>query len=181
MIQSMTAFARESAAVEQAILTVELRTVNHRYLDLSFKLPEQLRALEPNLREAASAALGRGKVECMMRVQSQDSEDTALHVDADKLEALLAAAAKVQSRLDQAAPIDPLQVLQFPGITRGPQTSDENLQAEALKLFKQALKTLTDNRKREGDKLADMVLERLAQVARATTGTPGLAHSRSGH
>ncbi|MFT4612876.1 MAG: hypothetical protein ACI9NT_000009 [Bacteroidia bacterium] len=171
MIQSMTAFARESAAVEQAILTVELRTVNHRYLDLSFKLPEQLRALEPNLREAASAALGRGKVECMMRVQSQDSEDTALHVDADKLEALLAAAAKVQSRLDQAAPIDPLQVLQFPGITRGPQTSDENLQAEALKLFKQALKTLTDNRKREGDKLADMVLERLAQVEEEVKGT----------
>jgi len=171
MIQSMTAFARESAAVKQAILTVELRTVNHRYLDLSFKLPEQLRALEPKFRELASASLGRGKVECMVRVQSQGSDDMELHVDANKLDAVLAAAAQVQSRLDKPAAIDPLQILQFPGITRGPETSEEKLQAESLKLFKKALKTLTDNRKREGEKLADMVLDRLAQVEEEVKAT----------
>ena len=70
MIQSMTAFARESAEIEQGTLTIELRSVNHRYLDCSFKLPDALRALEPKLREYAGAILARGKVECLLRLQA---------------------------------------------------------------------------------------------------------------
>ena len=171
MIQSMTAFARESVNVDQATVTVELRTVNHRYLDLSFKLPEQLRALEPRLRSIAGDSLGRGKVECLVRVQTQGTENAVLQVDSDKLEAVLAAAADIQTRLEEHTPIDPLQVLQFPGISRIPEVSEEALQTEALKLFKKALKSLKAARKREGDKLADMVLERLKLVEKEVNAT----------
>ena len=134
MIHSMTAFARESAPVEQAIITVELRAVNHRYLDLSFKMPDPLRALEPRLREAATKRLGRGKVECMVRLQGGPAAASALEIDPDKLQAVLAAARQIQAEVDDAAPVDPLQVLQFPGIARGPETSEEVLQAEAFAL-----------------------------------------------
>jgi len=164
MIQSMTAFARESESTRQGTLTLELRTVNHRYLDASFKLPEALRPLEPAFREAASAKLARGKFECMGRIQFQNGESTALEVDEEKLDAVLEAARSVQGKLADGAPINPLQVLQFPGVARGPELSEEDLQAVAMKLFKKALAALAENRKREGEKLAGMITERLDQV-----------------
>lgn len=164
MIQSMTAFARESESTRQGTLTLELRTVNHRYLDASFKLPEALRPLEPAFREAASAKLARGKFECMGRIQFQNGESTELEVDEEKLDAVLEAARSVQGKLGEGAPINPLQVLQFPGVARGPELSEEDLQAVAMTLFKKALATLAENRKREGEKLAGMITERLDQV-----------------
>ncbi|NND68280.1 MAG: YicC family protein [Halioglobus sp.] len=165
MIQSMTAFARESESTRQGTLTLELRTVNHRYLDASFKLPEALRPLEPAFREAASGKLARGKFECMGRIQFQDGESGQLEVDEDKLATVLEAARSVQAQLGDAGPINPLEVLQFPGVARGPQLSEEDLQAAALKLFKKALATLAENREREGEKLAALIRERLEQVA----------------
>ncbi len=69
MIHSMTAFARESGTTAQGVLTVELRSVNHRYLDCSFKLPDPLRALESTLREQAGKSLARGKLDCLVRLQ----------------------------------------------------------------------------------------------------------------
>ncbi len=164
MIQSMTAFARESESTRQGTLTLELRTVNHRYLDASFKLPEALRPLEPAFREAANAKLARGKFECMGRIQFQNGESTELEVDEEKLDAVLEAARSVQGKLGEGAPINPLQVLQFPGVARGPELSEEDLQAVAMTLFKKALATLAENRKREGEKLAGMITERLDQV-----------------
>ena len=134
MIQSMTAFARESVTTEQGILTVELRSVNHRYLDCSFKLPDALRSLEPRLREKASTALARGKLDCMLRLQAHPTQAGALQIDAARLDALLAAARIVEDRLDNAAPINPLQVLQFPGIYSSQEESEEQLQKEALAL-----------------------------------------------
>lgn len=164
MIQSMTAFARESESTPQGTVTLELRTVNHRYLDASFKLPEALRPLEPAFREAASAKLARGKFECLGRIQFQNGESTELEVDQEKLDAVLEAARSVQAKLGDGGPINPLQVLQFPGVARGPELSEEDLQAVAMRLFKKALATLADNRRREGEKLAAMITERLALV-----------------
>jgi uncharacterized protein (TIGR00255 family) len=171
MIQSMTAFARESVTTEQGILTVELRSVNHRYLDCSFKLPDALRALEPRLRDKASTALARGKLDCMLRLQAHPTQAGALQIDAARLDALLAATQIIQERLDNAAPISPLQVLQFPGIYSSQEESEEQLQKEALALFSKALDNMQQNRQREGEKLATLVLDRLAQVATEVTAT----------
>jgi uncharacterized protein (TIGR00255 family) len=171
MIQSMTAFARESITTAQGVLTVELRSVNHRYLDCSFKLPDTLRALEPRLREKVSAVLARGKLDCMLRLQSHPAQAGELHIDTERLDALLAATRVIQDRLGNATPLSPLQVLQFPGIYTAQEESEEELQEEALTLFGKALDTMQQNRRREGEKLAALVLDRLAQVATEVTAT----------
>ena len=164
MIQSMTAFARESADLEQGTLTIELRSVNHRYLDCSFKLPNALRALEPKLREYASASLARGKVECMMRLQTQQAQTETLHIDTTRLDALLAATDIIQKQLGTLAPISPLEILLFPGICTAQEASEEQLQKEALSLFSKALENLQKNRCREGEKLATLLLDRMTLV-----------------
>lgn len=171
MIQSMTAFARESVTTEQGILTVELRSVNHRYLDCSFKLPDALRALEPHLREKAGAALARGKLDCMIRLQSHRTQVGALEIDRDRLNALIAATRTVQEQLETPAPINPLEVLQFPGIYSAPEEPEEQLLEEALDVFTQALSNLQQNRQREGSKLAALVQGRLEHVAEAVNTT----------
>jgi uncharacterized protein (TIGR00255 family) len=81
MIHSMTSFARESATTDQGVLTVELRSVNHRYLDCSFKLPDALRALEPKLREKAGSRLARGKLDCLIRLQEHPARSGGLQVN----------------------------------------------------------------------------------------------------
>jgi len=164
MIQSMTAFARESADLEQGTLTIELRSVNHRYLDCSFKLPNALRALEPKLREYASASLARGKVECMMRLQAQQAQTETLHIDTARLDALLAATDIIQKQLGTLAPISPLEILLFPGICTAQEAPEEQLQKEALSLFSKALENLQKNRCREGEKLATLLLDRMTLV-----------------
>lgn len=164
MIRSMTAFARESTSTAQGMLTVELRSVNHRYLDCSFKLPDMLRSLEPRLREQAAATLARGKLDCMVRLQASPAQAGKLDIDYDRLDALLAAAHIVQQRLASPEPINPLRVLEFPGVYGAPEESEEQLQKEAAALFSTALHELQRHRQREGDKLAALVLDRLAQV-----------------
>lgn len=164
MIQSMTAFARESASTGQGILTVELRSVNHRYLDCSFKLPEALRATEPQLREKAAAVLSRGKLDCMVRLQANPAQQEEVQVDDDRLDAVLAAVRRIQERLGTPAPINPLQVMQFPGVCAGAEDSEQRLQQDALALFDKALQGMRETRRREGDKLGALVLDRLAQV-----------------
>ncbi len=164
MIQSMTAFARESTSTEQGILTVELRSVNHRYLDCSFKLPEALRSREPKLREKASSVLARGKLDCMIRLQSGPSQQGDLEIDSDRLDAVLATVREVQERLGDPAPINPLQVMQFPGVCVAAEDSEKRLQQDALSLFDKALENMLENRRREGSKLGELVLDRLAQV-----------------
>lgn len=171
MIHSMTAFARESAATAQGVLTVEIRSVNHRYLDCSFKLPDVLRALEPQLRERASAVLARGKFDCNIRLQAHPAQLGELEIDLERLAALVAATRTIEEQLDNTAPVSPLAVLQFPGIYSAPEASEEQLQAEALSLFNQALTNMQQTRQREGDKLAAAVRERLLQVEAAVVAT----------
>jgi uncharacterized protein (TIGR00255 family) len=161
MIQSMTAFARESTDVAQGKLTVELRSVNHRYLDCSFKLPDTLRSLEPRLREQANTMLARGKLECMIKLQAHPAQTGELHIDVARLDALLEATRIVQDRLDTASPINPLEVLQFPGIYGTQEESEELLQTEAMTLFGKALHNMQQNRHREGEKLALLILDRI--------------------
>jgi uncharacterized protein (TIGR00255 family) len=160
----MTAFARESVNTAQGVLTVELRSVNHRYLDCSFKLPDILRSLEPRLREQATATLARGKLDCMVRLQSNPAQAGKQDIDYTRLDTLLAAARIVQERLGNTEPLNPLQVLQFPGIYGAHEESEEQLQKEAATLFSTALDAMQRHRQREGDKLATLVLDRLVQV-----------------
>lgn len=151
--------------METGVLTIELRSVNHRYLDCSIKLPDALRHLEPQLREKAGSVLARGKLDCLIRLQSHTEDSGERKVDRAKLQAVLAAARIIQGELDAAAPIDVMHVLQFPGIYGTAEQSEEQLQEDALSLFRKALKNMRASRQREGEKLASLVLDRLDQVA----------------
>jgi uncharacterized protein (TIGR00255 family) len=171
MIHSMTSFARESATTDQGVLTVELRSVNHRYLDCSFKLPDALRSLEPRLREQAGKALARGKLDCMIRLQAHPTSSGELQVNPEQLHKLLAATQIIKEQMGDASPISPLEVLQFPGIYSAQEQSDEVLQKDARSLFGRALDNMAQNRRREGDKLAGLVLDRLQQVESEVAAT----------
>jgi uncharacterized protein (TIGR00255 family) len=165
MISSMTAFARESASTAQGVLTVELRSVNHRYLDCSFKLPDNLRQLEPRLRDLARAAIARGKLDCLVRLQAGSGPAAGIEVDQERLAQLLAASELIAGQLEQCRPLSTLEVLAFPGICVVPESSDDALLASGETLFHRALQSLQENRHREGDKLQAMVTERLGAVA----------------
>ncbi len=170
-IYSMTAFARETVETEQGALTVEIRTVNHRYLDCSFKLPDALRNLEVRLRQQAAATLARGKVECLFRLQQEAAAAPAIAINAEHMQRVIDAATTVAAALPQAQPINPLEVLQFPGVCSVAETDEETLQLSAGALFSTALESLVENRAREGAQLAAMILERLGQVELETAAT----------
>ena len=171
MIHSMTAFARESTATDQGDLTVELRSVNHRYLDCTFKLPDALRPLEQRLRELAGSAVARGKLDCFIRLQAHPLAGGELSVNAEQLNKLVTATDIVSARLPDARPPTVLEVLLFPGICAADSGSEEALQAAAEALFRKTVANLVENRRREGEKLAQLVLERLEQVELAVTAT----------
>lgn len=174
MIHSMTAFARESGTTERGVLTVELRSVNHRYLDCSFKLPDFLRPLEPLFRESAGKVLARGKLDCLIRLQAHAAAEGELRVNEAQLDALLGAAGLVAAKLPDARQPTTLEVLQFPGICHADESSDEAVQKSAAALFRRAVDTLAANRRREGEKLAAMILDRLSQVEQEVQATRAL-------
>ncbi|MCZ6829124.1 MAG: YicC family protein [Gammaproteobacteria bacterium] len=164
MINSMTAFARECGACSQGALVVELRSVNHRYLDCSFKLPEQLRGLEPGWRDLLRSHLSRGKVECQLRWQAEQPGATALVIDGQKLQSLLQAIGEVEQLLENPPAVSALDILLWPGILEQGESGADEVLALATEVFKQALAGLADNRAREGAKLGQFIGERLQRV-----------------
>jgi len=164
MINSMTAFAREADDSDAGSLVVEIRSVNHRYLDCTFKLPEPLRALESNWRQLLQKALSRGKLDCFVRWQPAPSADTALEINRDRLQQLAQATATVADCFPDCQAPTPIDVLQWPGILEAAGDDTDQLQNRATALFKQALKTLQESRHREGEKLAGFIGDRIQLV-----------------
>ena len=165
MIHSMTAFARREGETSWGVLVWELRTVNHRYLEISPRLPEDFRVLESQVRDRISVALQRGKVECQLRFQSlaQQSPDFALNKEL--ISRLVTATAEVDRMLDQPAAVNALDILRWPGVIQAPQPDYEQLAAAALKILDEALAELSATRAREGAKLKELILQRCQGVA----------------
>lgn len=171
-IYSMTAFARETVDSGQGALTVEIRAVNHRYLDCSFKLPDALRNLEVRLRQRAAAKLARGKVECLIRLQPpQTAQAPPIEINRERLQQVIVAATTVALAMSRAQPVNPLELLQFPGVCSVAEADGDALQATAATLFDAALNSLIENRAREGAQLAAIIRDRLDQVEVETAAT----------
>lgn len=164
MINSMTAFARESDKTAQGNLVVEVRSVNHRYLDCTFKLPEAFRALEPTWRELLQKTLARGKLDCLLRWQGDTGGDSELKVNAQRLQQIARAREEVGNTLGDSAPFDFLAVLQFPGVLESGGDDEAALHPSATILFQRALVELQANRAREGGKLLEFISERLLAI-----------------
>jgi len=166
MIQSMTGFASSERQLPGGRLSWEIRSVNHRYLEVGLRLPEDFRALEPVVREQLGAQLGRGKVDVGLRFSRGDNQnevDLILNIGlASQILGLHSELAKI-SGMRQEASLDAL--LRWPGMVSERQQDNEVLQQEALESLSEAITGLRDARRREGEKLVSMISERLDHVA----------------
>jgi len=165
MISSMTGYA--SATRESAIgnIAVELKTVNHRYLEFQTRMPEELRPLEPALREAVGQRLSRGKVDCRISIVAGAGVVRAMAPDAEAMQALRAASARVQERFPDARPLSIAEVLHWPGVLADATLSPEQLREAVLALLDNAIHELDQSRAREGAKLEAVLRERLDKMA----------------
>ena len=157
MVASMTAFARLEDSGEWGHAVWEIRTVNHRYLDISIRLPEELRALETSVREQVSIKLKRGKVECNLRYDS-DSATGDISINAGLAEKIIHTARGLP--IEGSAPIDPLDVLRWPGVIDKNSPDLERLRNPVISLLDKALENILHNRHREGDQIEQMITKR---------------------
>jgi uncharacterized protein (TIGR00255 family) len=164
MIRSMTGYARVETQGPWGRLSWELRSVNHRYLDLALRLPEELRGIEGEARQLLGARLSRGKVEGGLRLSREGAEAAPVAVDEAQLRQLQRAIATVQQALGATAPPDPVRVLSWPGVVRGESADAAPVQQAALQLLGQALADFTQTREREGERLRQYLLERCAFI-----------------
>lgn len=166
MLHSMTGFARASADSPLGTLTWELRAVNHRYLDLLFKMPDELRSSESAFRQLAAERLKRGKIECALHFRRAFDADKDLKLD-PRLVALLAQRLReIAGRLDDADEVDPMDILRWPGVIQPPDTDSESLVREAGALFERALDALEAMRRNEGERIAELIGTRCNEILR---------------
>lgn len=163
-VHSMTGYAAQTAEVAAGSLSVEIRAVNSRYLDLGFRLSEALRPLEPRLRERISRQVTRGKLECRIDFKARASANLPKTLNCELLDRLATLAAAVRARLPDAAPMSVAEILRWPGILDEPQPDLDALYALALELTDRALEELNASRAREGDKLRAILLDRIAAI-----------------
>lgn len=182
MIRSMTAFARQESQGEWGGLTCEIRTVNHRYLEPSFRLPEAFRDLENGFREHLRKTLGRGKVDVGMRLQSSDSADTRLVVNERLAGSLNEAINHINRMLDNPAHISAIEVLRWPGVLEREEQDLSPAKAAADELFRRTVEDLVQVREREGERLRPLFDDRLATmsglVERVRGRMPGLIQAQ---
>lgn len=165
MIRSMTAFAAGERAATGGSLSCELRAVNHRYLELSVRLPEELRTIETALRERVAAKISRGKVDLGIRFRPASAAAGELKVN-ERLLAQLAELGQSTASRFPALQVNLTQLLQFPGVLEIAELDQAGLQAEALALFDATATEFVAARAREGEKLAVVMRERIDGIER---------------
>ena len=153
MIHSMTAYGRAEQSGDWGRASCEIRAVNHRYLDLALRLPEELRMLEQALRERVSARLKRGKVDCAIRFAATDAACAALPVNTELLAQLIKTAEQVAAGLQRPAPVNPLELLGWPGILDQQAPDEAAISAPLLALLDQTLDAVVETRRREGEQI----------------------------
>ncbi|MAX32308.1 MAG: YicC family protein [Halomonadaceae bacterium] len=171
MVHSMTAFARASREADWGSLELELRSVNQRYLDLHFRLPEPLRSLEPGYRDALRQRLNRGKVECTLRFVPSKGE--TLSINAERLAGLAEALSELRRTVPEAAMPDALALLDHPGVLESSGPDIDEVADSAKALFKEALDALLEARAREGTELAMLIRSRLTAVREQVSEVKG--------
>ncbi len=164
MVKSMTAYGHTEIRVEWGELSCELRSVNHRYLELSMRLPGELRALEPKLREILSARLKRGKVDCTIRFKSNDNQTDTLNLNKPVITSLINAHQQIQKILGGDTPLKPLDILKWPGVVAEGEKNLEPVQTATINLLNETLNDFIDTRQREGEKLKAEILQRCEAI-----------------
>lgn len=164
MIRSMTAYAGNEASIGDSTINCELRSVNHRYCDITLKLPDQLRFIEADLRSIITAKIYRGKIECTLSYKKQANNEQGYNVNMDAVAALLAATDQIEEHMLAPLSFSALDVLAFPGIQQEAITDKNHLNEEITHLVKQTLAQLIEVREREGAQLKVLIEERCKKM-----------------
>ncbi|MFN3545192.1 MAG: YicC/YloC family endoribonuclease [Thiobacillus sp.] len=179
MTASMTGFAARTLHVKPVSVSIDLRSVNQRYLELHFRLADEVRPLEPQLRDLIQRRLARGKVECRIGITASAADAQSNGVNVAILERLAQWQAEVQARLPAATPLSVGEVLRWPGAVGAGEVSADTLGDAVLAGVREALDELVETRRREGAKLRQHILDRLAaaeaEVASLKPLLPALA------
>ncbi len=164
MIKSMTAFASSEATIDSLTVNCELRSVNHRYCDISFKLPERLRFTEIEIRSIMSAILKRGKIECSLSYKKNVSGGQFFTINESAVKALIEATGKIEDQMHSTQTFSALEVLNFPGIQQEAESNKPVLLQGIIDLVAYTLKQMILNREREGAQLAILIEQRCQQI-----------------
>lgn len=166
MIHSMTGYASASREFPFGALSIELRAVNHRYLDIQFRVPDDLRAVEPTLREQLNENIGRGKVECRVSLITVPGAHKALKLNEDLLQQLGALEHRVRARIAGVAQLSAADILRWPGVLAAEPLPLEELQGACRDLLARVLEEFNSARAREGERLASLLRERAGGMER---------------
>ena len=164
MIYSMTGYATGAREFPFGVLNVELRSVNHRYLDIQFRMPDDLRAIEPQLRELLTAKLDRGKVECRILLSGAAGSTQLPELNETLLQQLIVLSGRVRAALPAAGELRIADVLRWPGMLGTETLPMEELRAACVELVQAILADFAASRAREGEKLRAMLRERAAAM-----------------
>ncbi len=167
-MQSMTSFARREMKTGRGVLSWELRTLNHRYLDLGLRLPEEFRALEMPVRERIAASVRRGKLEGALRLQSETSAAPEFTLNEPLLDRLLESLAQVESRMGNPARPASIELLKWPNMLQTVELDPGLLHEEALNLLDETLEELATVRTREGAMIRELMILRCAEIGEQT-------------
>lgn len=164
MIRSMTAFARRDSHSNAGQLIWELRSVNHRFAEISLRLPDDLRVLEPQIRDVISAVIKRGKVDASLRLKIELGEREDVMVNEQQARSVLKACTAIEALMDNPARVNPLDVLQWPGVLQPTELDLSQLGTDVMALLDEALVELCETRAREGEKIAELLRQRCQSI-----------------
>ena len=166
MVHSMTAFSRQQLEHEWGSLTWEIRSVNHRYLEPSVRLPENFRSLENPIRRQLRDKLFRGKIECLLRFRTVEANQIDWQLNLDLISQLTKANLEINNNIGGDYKLSSLDILKWPGVISDQSIDEEIFNKEAMGLFEKALDDLMVVREREGASLRDAILKRIALIQR---------------
>jgi len=164
MICSMTAYAREVVTSPLGDVSWEVRSVNHRYLELYFKLPEEFRDLEYSLRELGRKTVARGKIDCVLKIDHKSTASPELELNMQAAHGLIAACNKISESLKNVAPISPLEIIKWPGVIITPEQNQVILSDCIKQCFIKVMDSMIQARKNEGSQLLGLIIVKLESI-----------------
>lgn len=164
MTRSMTGHARAETRANWGALAIEIRSVNQRFLELNLRMPEALRFLEADIRQAIGKRISRGKLDVNFYFNPEAAANTEISVNADMVKALDEAMNHVHAAMPGVMSPNALQILQYPGVVQQPVLAQDDVKADVLVLLQEAIKGLIESRGAEGERLAAMIIERCETI-----------------
>ena len=164
MTHSMTAFARQESSTESYVLAWEMRSVNHRYLEINIRVPDSLRSIENSIRGAIRSNFTRGKIECHLRYQITENSSSSIKIDTQLVSNLLSATEQIKILSEETSPLGMSEILKWPGVIIDNDSDSLALESDAISLFKKTMEDLQTSRAREGKELGSFIQARSHSV-----------------